>query len=287
MTKTIEESLAALVAALPAAPDQAVIDRWRADLTVVSSGLLSGAIQEFAGAVLVRPEKANVPDIREEIYRIYNRKVAEHAQMFPMFHTLETAFRANLASELETHYGIQAWWEPVLKAMMSSARDLKAIRRIGVIDVKPDIPYRMSKIVQVMLDKKIGVPAFKTGVDFVEACDFAHLIHLVEDHWSLFAGKFHFKGRAVPRQTAVAFLERIRLARNAVYHHQSFEGAPGVYDAADVLLQCLGVRLAKIHPAIAGAHCKPPPYFPKPAAAPEAAGPAEAPGPAPAAPAPN
>lgn len=288
MTKTIEQSLATLVAALPIAPDPAVVDRLRADLTVVSSGLLSGAIQELAATAKKKlPEVPDEPDIRQAIFRVYNRKVAEHAQMFPMFHTLETAFRAKLAAELETHYGIQVWWEPTLKELMSSAGNAKAVRQIGVAAITQDTAYRIGKIVRAMLDKNAGITGFKTGVELLEACDFAHLMHLVEDHWSLFAGKFQYKGSPVSKQTVIDLLERVRVARNAVYHHQSFEGAPAVYEAADFLLRGLGVDLGKVHGAIAGARCKPPPYFPKPAVVPDAAGAPDAPGPAPAASAPN
>lgn len=265
MTKSITESLNALVEALPQRPDQEVIDRLRADLSVVSSDLLSGAIQEIAATAKTKlPEVPAEGDIRDAIYRIYNRKVAEHAQMFPMFHTVETALRASLAVELETHYGVQAWWAPVLKGLMSSGWDPRSVTRIGNIAVNREIPFRMGRTLQSLIDKKVPVTTFRTGNELLTACDFAHLVFLIEDHWSLFAPKFVFKGQVVPKLLAVTFLDRIRDARNAVYHHQSFEGAPGAYDAADLVMQCLGVKLAKVHPLIAGAPCKPPPYFPKP-----------------------
>jgi len=264
VTKSITESLNALIDALPQRPDQAVIDRLRTDLSVVSSQLLSGAIQEIAATAKKKlPEEPAEGDIRDAIYRIYNRKVAEHAQMFPMFHTVETALRASLAVELETHYGIQGWWNPVLKGLMSSAWDPRSVTRIGNVDVNREIPYRMGRILQSLIDKKVAVTSFRTGNELLTACDFGHLVFLIEDHWSLFAPKFVFKGQMVPKQLAVTWLDRIRDARNAVYHHQSFEGGPGAYDAGDFVTQCLGVKLAKVHPLIAGAPCKPPPYFPK------------------------
>lgn len=267
MTKSITESINALVDAMPQRPDEAVIDRLRADLSVVSSDLLSGAIQEIAATAKKQlPEAPAEGDIRGAIYRIYNRKVAEHAQMFPMFHTVETALRASLAVELETHYGIQAWWTPVLKGVMSSGWDPKSVTRIGNINVHREIPYRMGRTLQSLIDKKVAVAGFRTGNELLTTCDFSHLVYLIEDHWSLFAARFVFKGQIVSKQLAVTFLDRIRDARNAVYHHQSFEGAPAAYDAADLVMQCLGVKLAKVHPLIAGAQCKPPPYFSKLAA---------------------
>jgi len=158
VTKSITESLNALIDALPQRPDQAVIDRLRTDLSVVSSQLLSGAIQEIAATAKKKlPEEPAEGDIRDAIYRIYNRKVAEHAQMFPMFHTVETALRASLAVELETHYGIQGWWNPVLKGLMSSAWDPRSVTRIGNVDINREIPYRMGRILQSLIDKKVAV----------------------------------------------------------------------------------------------------------------------------------
>lgn len=267
MTKSITESLNALIDALPQRPEQAVIDRLRADLSVVSSELLSGAIQEIAATARKQlPAALAEGDIRAAIYRIYNRKVAEHAQMFPMFHTVETALRASLAVELETHYGIQTWWAPVLKGVMSSGWDPRSITRIGNVDVGREIPFHIGRILQSMIEKKVAVGAFRTGNDFLTACEFGQLVSLVKEHWPRYATTFTHNALPVNKAVTLALLERIREARNAVYHHQSFEGSSSAYLAGDVIAQGLGVKLSKVHPLIAAAPCKPPPYFPKPAA---------------------
>jgi hypothetical protein len=55
------------------------------------------------------------------IFRVYNRKVAEHAQLFPIFHTFETAFRSTIAVTLEEHYRHARWWRPIYKRLRRGA----------------------------------------------------------------------------------------------------------------------------------------------------------------------
>src|ERR1043165_8217886 len=89
---------------LPFLPTPRQIAAFQADLKLVSPLLMEAALIEVRagtqGYLLVyRPD-----EWRAAIFRVYNRKVAEHAQLFPIFHSFETAFRSTLAVVLEKHY---------------------------------------------------------------------------------------------------------------------------------------------------------------------------------------
>jgi hypothetical protein len=50
---------------------------------------------------------------RAAISKVYYRKVAAHAQLFPVFHSFETASRSTVALQLEQHYFHKRWWRAV------------------------------------------------------------------------------------------------------------------------------------------------------------------------------
>ena len=91
-------------------PTASDIAQFEADLAVVSPSLMKASLVELSAG------KSRLPigrgAWRTAIYAVYNRKVAEHAQLFPVFHCFETAFRSNVAVTLEDHYKIPRWWGP-------------------------------------------------------------------------------------------------------------------------------------------------------------------------------
>ena len=91
-------------------PTPADIARFEADLAVVSPSLMKASPVELGMGRSCRPVDAG--EWRDAIYAIYNRKVAEHAQLFPVFQCFETAFRSTVAVTLEEHYWIPRWWGP-------------------------------------------------------------------------------------------------------------------------------------------------------------------------------
>jgi hypothetical protein len=89
---------------LPFSPTPSQIEDFQADLTLVSPHLLEASLIEVkAGTkgylLIYRPN-----DWRPAIFTVYNRKVAEHAQLFPIFHSFENALRSTVAVVLEQHY---------------------------------------------------------------------------------------------------------------------------------------------------------------------------------------
>jgi hypothetical protein len=97
---------------LPFTPTAGQVDDFTRDLSLVSPYLMEASLVEIKEGKLGRqPECA--ADWRPAVFKVYNRKVAEHAQLFGMFHSFETAFRSTVAVTLEQHYQHKRWWRPI------------------------------------------------------------------------------------------------------------------------------------------------------------------------------
>jgi hypothetical protein len=108
-------------------PTAGQVDRFERDLTLVSPDLMRAALMEAAANR--RLVGLSFDERRAAIFNIYYRKVAEHAQLFPIFHTFETAFRSTVAVGLEGHYNRAAWWLPVQQAL-TLGRPAKSVAHI-------------------------------------------------------------------------------------------------------------------------------------------------------------
>ena len=102
---------------LPFTPTARQIDVFLSDLGLVSPYLMAGSLKEvragIVGSILVyRPN-----DWRPLIFQIYNRKVAEYAQLYPILHTFETVFRSTVAVTLEDHYRHSRWWRGIYQQL--------------------------------------------------------------------------------------------------------------------------------------------------------------------------
>ena len=202
---------------------------------------------------------AGAGEWRDAIYAIYNRKVAEHAQLFPVFHCFETAFRSTLAVALEEHYRIPRWWGP----STAEHRGGPAVSTIGVIQAVTKLTLRsILNLVEDLTDsRRIDVLASGDGYELLEHGTLGQIRRLVDAHWAMFRDRFVIAGQPMAPRVFLDKFDRVASARNAVYHHQSFGGMTGAYEAARDLLGCIGFPLPAVHRRIIGTRCQPPPYF--------------------------
>ncbi len=241
-------------------PTAADIAQFERDLAVVSPSLMRDSLIELSQGRSAKP--AGQGQWREAIYAIYNRKVAEHAQLFPLFHCFETAFRSRIAVTLEDHYSTPRWWS-AMAAAHRGGQDFRATTRIGVIDPvtserRRAIFFLASDLTQTGLD----VMTFDDGYELLEKSTLGQTKRLLETHWPLFkAGFVNSGGQPMKQEVVLAKFEKIRVARNNVYHHLPFAGMTDIYETGEELLACLGFKLAKVHRAIADIEPAPPPYF--------------------------
>ncbi|QRM36043.1 hypothetical protein [Microvirga sp. VF16] len=228
---------------LPFTPTAGQVARFEADLAVVSPYIMQASLKEVAvGRALVnRPFN----DWRQAIFGVYHRKIAEHAQLFPVFHTFETAFRSLVAVELEALYGTPDWWTPIYTALRNGAA-ANTIAHIRGKPISKDAAHRVGQIILAIEGDKLQrgvIPTLRNGYEFAERCDLSHIEGLIVEHWSVFAPKFVRGTLRLPQKDFKAKFKRVREARNDVYHHKSVARMTSVVDAAEDLLDYLHLSL--------------------------------------------
>lgn len=239
-------------------PTVSDIAQFETDLAVVSPSLMKDSLIELSVG------RSQVPigrgAWRTAIYAVYNRKVAEHAQLFPAFHCFETAFRSTVAVTLEEHYRIPRWWGPSTTEHRGGA----IASTIGVVQSVPRLRLRAILLLVTDLTEKsrLDVTAFQDGYQLLGHSTLGQIRRLVDTHWTLFKDRFVVRGQPMAPTAFHIKFDRVEKGRNAVYHHRSLEGMADVYEAARELLECIGFDLPTVHGKIAATKCKAPPYFP-------------------------
>jgi hypothetical protein len=243
---------------LPFTPTEEQITTFKTDLSLVSPYLMEAALVEIKKGSLGKAPQIS-SDWRPALFKVYNRKVAEHAQLFGVFHSFETAFRSTVAVSLEQHFQEKRWWRPVYDAMRANQRP-RTVRLIGRVPISGNKANTIGEIIQAIDGERFQrdiVGHFGNGFQFVEACDLNHIARLIEDHWAVFAQRF--ERAAPPPATGVNRLSLdhfkqkfkiIREARNDVYHHKSVAQMTDVVLQAEDLLDYLDYSLKFVHTKI-------------------------------------
>jgi hypothetical protein len=107
---------------LPFTPTPSQIALFESDLSIVSPYTMRDALKEVARGTTFKYRP--LEDWRVGIFEIYNRKVAENAKLYPVFHTFETAFRSTVAVRIEEYYGVPDWWSPAVLAHRSGSQSM-------------------------------------------------------------------------------------------------------------------------------------------------------------------
>jgi hypothetical protein len=229
---------------LPFTPTARQLDDFTSDLSLVSPYLMEAALVELKeGKLGRRPEVA--ADWRPALFKVYNRKVAEHAQLFGLFHSFETAFRSTVAVTLERHYRTPRWWRPIYDEMLRGIR-ARTVRQIGAVAISSDAAHSMGEIIFAidgLQFQRNVVGRFGNGFQFVESCDLQHIARLIEDHWTVFAPRFVRGGVRLSLEHFKAKFRAVREARNDVYHHKSVARMTDVVFHAEDLLDYLNYSL--------------------------------------------
>lgn len=228
---------------LPFTPTAGQVEQFERDLALVSPYLMKAALKEAAAGAAF--QQGNFSEKRAAIFRIYYRKVAEHAQLFPIFHTFETSFRSIVAVELESHYGIANWWNPII-ARLRAGDAARTIGTINGVNISRDAAHRIGQIMYAIEGDNLSrgrLIGINDGYAFAELCDLTHICDLIVEHWGIFAAHYSGSPRIVTRGEFTAKFKKVRDARNAIYHHKSLAQMAGVVSAAEELLERLRCSL--------------------------------------------
>lgn len=245
---------------LPFTPTGAQVDQFERDLALVSPDLMGAALKEaHAGKAI---QQGSFAERRAAIFRIYYRKVAEHGQLFPLFHTFETAFRSTVAVKLETHYGKADWWKPIFQALRAGD-DAKTVGWINGIAISKDKAHAIGQIIFHIEGEKLGrnvLGGVADGYAFAELCDLNHIGNLVYHHWGLFSPAYFQQPRVMALSEFRLKFKRVREARNDIYHHKSVANMTGVVGAAEDLLERLHCSAEFAYEKITASRISAPPF---------------------------
>ncbi len=239
---------------LPFTPTAGQVDEFKRDLSLVSPYLMEASLVELKNGAQGKTLSQG-KDWRPAIFQIYNRKVAEHAQLFPIFHSFETAFRSTVAVSLEEHYGMTTWWK-FIDAKIRAGKDPREITFIGNQRITRDLANSIAELIYVIDGAELhrnAVGSFTNGFQFLEHCELAQVSRLIEDHWSIFAGKFMRGQNRLSLSHFKTKFRTVREARNDIYHHKSVARMTGVISNAEDLLDYLGFSLRFVFDKIADA----------------------------------
>jgi hypothetical protein len=125
-----------------------------------------------------------------------------------------------------------------------------AINQIAGVSVSRDAAHRIGQII-IGIDgeqfQRNIVGGLNNGYQFVECCDLGHIRQLVEEHWQVFSSRFMRPGRRLTLADFKAKFERVREARNDVYHHKSVARLTNVVATAEELLDYLNCSLGFVY----------------------------------------
>src|SRR5258708_10624124 len=88
---------------LPFIPTEGQIADFQAHLALVSPFLMEASLIEVRAGTLGYVLVYRPIEWRASIFKVYNRTDAEHAQLFSIFHSFETALRSTAAGSFQRH----------------------------------------------------------------------------------------------------------------------------------------------------------------------------------------
>lgn len=222
-------------------------DLLRSNLDLMDVSLKEArAMAAAAGA----PEHA-----RDAVMTIYRSKLAELAQLFPVFFVFESAYRSFVAARLSVLYGDDQWWKPVRDAF-SQGRDPHTLRHLGNLPARRDVVDTVFHLIKGMGPGAAGVDSC---YDLLEGGTLSHVERLIAKHWTAVDSILRHDP-AKPKLTSATFgdlFRIVRLARNDAYHHRSVRQHARVVAIVEQLLDMLDMSLSAHLEAIASASVPP------------------------------
>ncbi|MEY2926439.1 MAG: hypothetical protein RL367_916 [Pseudomonadota bacterium] len=226
------------------------VDLFAAELTRANLDLVAAALAE---ARVIAALAGPPIHPRDAIMSLYTAKLAELAQLFPVFFVFESAFRAFTSARLAIAYGDDQWWAPVRDALERN-HNLRSLQRLGKRPATRDVVDTVAHLLRGMGPGAAGVAS---SYDLLEGGTLAHVERLIYSHWTIIdQGLRHPLAR--PPLTASSFrnlFKIVRLARNDTYHHRSVQHRPRLVTTSELLLDMLDISLdarmtalAKIQP---------------------------------------
>ena len=180
-------------------------ERIKQSIKVLHYQYLWGACKE-AHAIL---SKTNADNLFNLIMTLYSKRRKTHQANFLLLHCFENALRSTLAVEIASLYNTDKdnWF---LKSQSDNAKENKLLKQIQTIA------------------RTRNLQEFQNTFEVFDIFSLGDLQRILSDHWGELAPLFNsqktYKNQALPvygtRQSLIAKIDKIREARNAIFHNK-------------------------------------------------------------------
>ncbi|WP_146208008.1 hypothetical protein [Azospirillum sp. TSH64] len=210
--------------------------------------LLRNALKELRGAIKSAQKQGNPMQIGARLDRVYHRKVAEQAQLFPVLHEFESGYRCHVAAWMEDHYKTRNWWSGVLEAAQGLA-GYSAFKGINGRSVSFGIYDSINALL-----RGIDGPNFErgkvqkasSGIHLLQLSTLSDLERLTFEHWTDISKSLRSTlsdGSPLTEAVFKGMFKRVREARNDCYHHNEVAKRLEIVSNAEQLLALIGTHL--------------------------------------------
>lgn len=214
--------------------------------------LAANAIKELRGSV----KKKNGGKLQEgsfiKFVRTYNRKLAEQANLYPIFHIFESSFKMRLAAWMEGYYGSLDWWQPIYFAAKAHTTDPAPYRIVTSINGKP-ITTGTARTIYNLLQGIDGQqfeapksPYVTDGTRLFMRAKLSDIEELIFEQWTEFKTSIPGRladGAPLDENVFKSMFKRVRDARNDCYHHREVPKRQEIAKNAEHLLDLIDVHL--------------------------------------------
>lgn len=228
------------------------VDLFRADLARANLDLMAAALEDTR-QIVARAGPPHNP--RDAVLARYNLKLAEIAQLFPIFFIFESAFRSFASARLALSYGDDQWWKPI-RDTVARRGNLHSLHRLGNQPARRDVVDTVTHLIKGMGP---GAAAVVTTYDLLEGGTLAHVERLIKANWTAIEAAFR-QPAGRPPFTQRSFNDQFRLVRNArndAYHHRTVSNRSRVLEIMEQLLDLLDISLDARLQAISNARLAP------------------------------
>lgn len=235
-------------------PTSGQINAFAGDLRRLNAQYWYEALLSLVKSKRINGKIHHAGTLRQMAHRVYARKMAEASELGVLLGTFESAYRSTIAVSMEDHYGTQRWWRPVEEAMRQGL-PLQSVVSINGRPVSRDFVETVSRLLldidgdrnRLLTGRKLL--SCKTGYHLLGHSNLYHLQVLIEYQWTPVFNRPYFGRPGRPGLTKGKFhekFERVRKARNELFHHRPVAGKADVIRVAEELLDYIDVS-ARYH----------------------------------------
>ncbi|TQX82146.1 MULTISPECIES: hypothetical protein [Rhizobium] len=240
---------------LPQGTSEDIVEKIAKFIPIANDSILRDSLKEAIG----RPKKGvtaitiEVGAFIDKVHKAYNRRLAEMGRLYPLFNIFESSFRSFLAHTMDEVHGSSYWWKPaydieILRSDPHHHSD-PGISHIGTLRISLDLSnavhdfarsIAMSKEARILVDEGGGT------MDLIQFTKLNDLERLIGADWIRIKDSF----AVAPSFGVTTFLnqfEKVRHARNKIFHHRDISEKAAIVTIAEELLDLIGVHLKSLY----------------------------------------